>query len=130
MYPEKKPIIVLNENEEVILKVNAVFVNGFIPDNPYFGGTPYFGGRESRMEDGIFIITNQRIYFYRKKPNFPRCSELSIKFSEISKVEEKNLFILLPFFIVFNLSNGNELKFSFGFGRKKPLELLQTLLKK
>jgi hypothetical protein len=83
--------------------------------------------------DGIFIITNQRIYFRSKKHFITRDlfkEELSIKFSEISKVEEKNLFILLPFFIVFNLSNGNELKFSFGFGRKKPLELLQTLLKK
>jgi hypothetical protein len=53
--------------------------------------------------------------------------EFSISLKDIVKVEEKKLFIFLPFFLEFKLNGNSKVKLSFGFGRKKPLDVLQTL---
>ncbi len=121
----KKTTLELNKDEEILLNAKAIFINGFIPENPFFEG------RETGM-DGNFILTNQRIYFRSKKNLITRDlfkEEFSVYHDEILSVKEKNFFIFLPFFLVFKLHNGNELKFSFGFGRNKPLNAIKPFLK-
>ena len=46
--------IELNKNENILIAGNAVFVNGYIPNNPFFGG------RETGVH-GRYCNTNQRI---------------------------------------------------------------------
>jgi hypothetical protein len=45
--------------------------------------------------------------------------EFSVDFNDIRKIEKENLFIFLPFFLVFTLVDGSKLKFSYGFSREK-----------
>jgi hypothetical protein len=121
----KKTTIELNKDEEIVLNAKSIFINSFIPESPFFEG------RETGM-DGNFVLTNQRIYFRSKKHLITRDlfkEEFSVYLDEISSVKEKNYFIFLPFFLVFTLYNGNELKFSFGFGRNKPLNAIKQFLK-
>ena len=123
LYKMKNNTIELNKNEEILITGNAVLVNGYIPDNPFFDG------RETGV-DGRYCITNQRIYFRSKKNLITRDlfkEEFSISLKDIVKVEEKNLFIFLPFFLELKLNDDSKVKLSFGFGRKKPLDVLQTL---
>jgi hypothetical protein len=119
----KNRTIELNENEEILIEGNAVLVNGYIPDNPFFEG------RETGV-DGRYCITNKRIYFRSKKNFITRDlfkEEFSISLNEIEKVEEKNMFVFLPFFLEFKLKDNSKVKISFGFGRKKPMDVLQRL---
>jgi hypothetical protein len=119
----KNRTIQLNKNEEILVEGNAVLVNGFIPDNPFFEG------RETGV-DGRYIITNQRVYFRSKKHFITRDlfkEEFYISLNDIEKVEEKNMFIFFPFFLEFKLKDKSKVKLSFGFGRKKPMDLLQSL---
>jgi hypothetical protein len=119
----KKNTIELNINENILIEGNAVLVNGYIPNNPFFEG------RETGV-DGKYCITNQRIYFRSKKNLITKDlfkEEFSILLQDIEKVEEKNLFVLLPFFLEFKLKDGSTIKLSFGFGRNKPLDILKSL---
>ena len=119
----KNNTIELNKNENILITGNTVLINGYIPDNPFFEG------RETGV-DGRYCITNQRIYFRSKKNWITRDlfkEEFSIPLKDIVKVQEKNLFIFLPFFLEFKLKDNSKVKLSFGFGRKKPLDVLKTL---
>jgi hypothetical protein len=121
---KKEAAIELNENEVIVQEGSVVFVNGSIPDNPFFDG------RETGM-DGKMIITNQRIYFRTKKHLILRDllkEEFSINLSNLDKIEKENLFIFIPFFLVFRLKNGTKLKFSFGFSREKWIKAIQSVI--
>ena len=119
----KNNTIELNKNENILIAGNAVLINGYIPDNPFFEG------RETGV-DGKYCITNQRIYFRSKKHWITRDlfkDEFSIPLNDIEKVEEKNFYFFLPFFLEFKLKDTSKIKLSFGFGRKKPSDVLKTL---
>lgn len=119
----KKYNLELNKNEEILINGNAVLVNGFIPD------TPFFNGRETGV-DGYYFITNQRVYFRSKKHFILRDlikEEFSIALTDIQHVEEKNLFFVFPFFLELILKDNSKVKLSFGFGRQKPLDVLHKL---
>lgn len=119
----KNNIMELNENENILIAGNAILINGYIPDNPFFEG------RETGV-DGRYSITNQRIYFRSKKNWITRDlfkEEFSIPLKDIEKIQELNLYIFLPFFLEFTLKDTSKVKLSFGFGRKKPLDVLKSL---
>jgi hypothetical protein len=113
--------ISLREGESKAYEVNAIFVNGFIPTNPFFAS------RETGL-DGKMFITNQRFVFKSKKHIVFKDlfkQEFTVEFKDVVKVEKQNLFIFFPFFVIFTLSDGSNLKFSFGFSREKPLKIIK-----
>ena len=84
----------LNKNENILITGNAVLINGYIPNNPFFEG------RETGV-DGRYFITNQRIYFRSKKNWITRDlfkEEFSIPLKDIEKVQEFFFYLLTIFF--------------------------------